>query len=136
MDVVWGDQEPNAAASGNPAQAGEDMRHSRAAKAQALLAAIQREPSKPPASGIPAVRMQDVEADHAAIGFDGEHRVCQATAYGRDNVLQGTKEAFDMVGVEFDGVDDAKVGAIKPFIDEGRIRPEGGHDSPGVGGMT
>ena len=136
MDVVWGDQEPNAAASGNPAQAGEDMRHGRAAKAQALLAAIQREPSKPPAGSIPAVRMQDVEADHAAIDLDGEHRVCRTIAYGYGNVLQGTKEAFDMVRVEFDGGDDAKVGAIKPFIDEGRIRPEGGHDSPGVGGMT
>ncbi len=136
MDVVWGNQEPNAAASGNPAQAGEDMRHGRAAKAQALLAAIQREPSKPPAGSIPAVRMQDVEADHAAIDLDGEHRVCWTIAYGCGNVLQGTKEAFYMVGVELDGGDYAEVGAIKSFIDKGRIRPEGAHDSPGVEGLT
>ncbi len=71
--------------------------------------------------------MQHVKADHPLVGPDGEDRMGQALADRSGDILQGTKEALDMVRVEFEGGDHAEVGVVNPVIAEGLQRPDKGH---------
>lgn len=129
IEVVGRDQQTDPVAIGDPAEAGHDMSHAGPTEATTLHAVIDGEPAKPPAGAIPEIRMQHIKADHPLVALYDMHRVRRTSADRSGDAVQGAEKAFDLVRVEFDGGDHAKVSMANPIIDQGLRRPDKGHET-------
>ncbi len=127
--IVGRHKQADAAAPRDVLQMRHYRRHGLAAEAAALLPRIDREPAQPPACRVARVGVDDVEADQQRRGLDGHHGMRRAVPDGVLNLGDGAEKVLDLGRVEHNRLHGAKFGAAEAAVGEGRIAPNGRHDS-------
>nr|WP_246602977.1 hypothetical protein [Falsiroseomonas tokyonensis] len=120
--------QPDAAAAGHRGHACHDARQDAAAEPAALVRSGQDEPAQPPAAGIPGIGVDDMEADHSALGLNSRQGMGGAAADAGGDLGKRPEKVLDLVGIQIHAMDDVQFSPGYRSVVKGLPGPRGKHD--------